>query len=144
VLIVASLFVVTYRAETTVEGLDPEPATTVSVEAFNWSWRFTYEGTPVSISGTPDNPPQAVLPVGETVRIRLTAADVIHSFYLPDFLFKRDAIPGRTTEFDLTLDEPGVYRGQCAEFCGLDHWRMRFTIRAVPRSEFDAWLAEQA
>jgi cytochrome c oxidase subunit II len=144
ILIVAALFVLTYRTETAVEDLDSEPPTTVAVEAFNWSWRFTYEGTDVSIAGTPDAPPEAVLPVGETVRIRLTASDVIHSFYLPDFLFKRDAIPGRTTEFDLTLDEPGVYRGQCAEFCGLDHWRMRFTIRAVPRAEFEAWLAEQA
>jgi cytochrome c oxidase subunit 2 len=142
-LIVGGLFVLTYRAETTVEGRDPEPGATVGVEAYDWSWRFTYEGTGVSVFGTPDDPPEAVLPVGETVRIRLTSADVIHAFFVPDFLFKRDAIPGRTTTFDLSIEEPGRYRGQCAEFCGLDHWRMRFTIRAVPPEEFDRWLAEQ-
>jgi cytochrome c oxidase subunit II len=142
-LIVAGLFLLTYRAETTVEGRDAHPATTVGVEAYDWSWRFSYEGTGVTVFGTPDDPPEAVLPVGETVRIRLTSADVIHAFFVPDFLFKRDAIPGRTTEFDLSIDEPGLYHGQCAEFCGLDHWRMRFTIRAVAPSEFDRWLAQQ-
>lgn len=144
-LIVGGLFLLTFRAETAVErpGGGGEPVATVSVEAYDWSWRFTYEGTGVAVFGTPDDPPEAVLPAGETVRIRLTSDDVIHAFFVPDFLFKRDAIPGRTTEFDLSIDEPGLYRGLCAEFCGLNHWRMRFTIRAVPPLEFDAWLAEQ-
>jgi cytochrome c oxidase subunit 2 len=143
ILIVGGLFLLTYRAETTIEDIQSEPAATVTVEAFNWSWRFSYEGTGVSVFGTPDDPPEAVLPAGETVRIRLTSTDVIHAFFVRDFLFKRDAIPGRTTEFDLTIEEPGVYRGQCAEYCGLDHWRMRFTIRAVPPAEFQAWLQDQ-
>jgi len=143
ILIVGGLFLLTYRAETTIEDIQSEPAATVTVEAFNWSWRFAYEGTRVSVFGTPDDPPEAVLPAGETVRIRLTSTDVIHAFFVRDFLFKRDAIPGRTTEFDLTIEEPGVYRGQCAEYCGLDHWRMRFTIRAVPPAEFQAWLQDQ-
>ena len=142
ILIVLGLFLLTYRAETAVGRLDERPAATVRVEAFNWSWRFTYQ-TGVAIFGTPDDPPQAVLPVGRPVRILLTSPDVIHSFFVPDFLFKRDAIPGRTTRFDLTIDRPGTYQGRCAEFCGLDHWRMRFTIRAVPEAEFEAWLAEQ-
>jgi cytochrome c oxidase subunit 2 len=142
-LLVIGLFVLTYRAETTVEGRDPQPAATLGVEAYDWSWRFTYQGTGVEVFGTPDDPPEAVLPVGETVRVRLTSADVIHSFFVPEFLFKRDAIPGRTTAFDLSIDEPGLYRGQCAEFCGLDHWRMRFTIRAVSPDEFERWLTEQ-
>lgn len=142
ILLVAGLFLLTYRAETAVEGLEPRPAVGVGVEAFDWSWRFVYEDG-VVVFGTADDPPEAVLPVGRPVRIRLTSADVIHSFFVPGFLFKRDAVPGRTTEFDLTIEEPGVYQGLCAEFCGLDHWRMRFTIRAVPQAEFEAWLAEQ-
>jgi cytochrome c oxidase subunit 2 len=96
------------------------------------------------VVGTPDDPPEAVLPTGGPVRVVLTSPDVIHSFYVPEFLFKRDAIPGRTTSFDLTIERPGIYRGRCAEFCGLDHWRMRFTIRAVSPTEFEAWLAGQA
>jgi cytochrome c oxidase subunit 2 len=144
ILIVVGLFVLTYRTETTVEDLVAAPAATVRVEAFNWSWRFTYEDSGATVFGTPDDPPEAVLPVGRPVRFLLTSPDVIHSFFVPDFLFKRDAIPGRTTMFDLTIDRPGTYQGRCAEFCGLDHWRMRFTIRAVPPAEFEAWLAEQA
>lgn len=144
VLLVAGLFLLTYRAETAVEDLDPRPAATVRVEAFNWSWRFTYEDTGVAVFGTADDPPEAVLPAGLPVRIVLTSTDVIHSFFVPDFLFKRDAIPGRTGSFDLTIDRPGRYEGRCAEFCGLDHWRMRFTIRAVPQAEFEAWIATQA
>jgi cytochrome c oxidase subunit II len=142
--LVTVLFVLTWRAETNVEEPAGDPVATVRVEAFDWSWRFSYEGTGVAIFGTPDDPPEMVLPVGRPVRLVLTSADVIHAFYVPDFLFKRDAIPGRTTSFDLTVREPGEYRGQCAEFCGLDHYRMRFSIRAVPAAEFAAWLSEAA
>jgi cytochrome c oxidase subunit II len=141
VALVVLLFLLAVRTETNVEHPASDPVATVQVEAFDWSWRFSYEGTGVEVFGTPEEPPQMVLPVGQPVRLVLTSADVIHSFYVPSFLFKRDAIPGRTTSFDLTLREPGIYRGQCAEFCGLDHYRMRFSIRAVPSSEFEAWLS---
>jgi cytochrome c oxidase subunit 2 len=144
IVIVAVLFLLTVQTESTVERATDRPAASVEVEAHNWSWRFTYRGSGVTIFGTPDEPPEAVLPVGLPVRISLTSPDVIHSFFVPAFLFKRDAIPGRTTTFDLTIDRAGLYQGKCAEFCGLDHWRMRFTIRAVPPAEFEAWLADQA
>jgi cytochrome c oxidase subunit 2 len=62
---------------------------------------------------------------------------------VPVFLFKRDAIPGRETVFEITIEEPGTYGGQCAEFCGTFHARMPFTIEAVPRAEFEAWLDTQ-
>jgi cytochrome c oxidase subunit 2 len=81
--------------------------------------------------------------VGEPVLIRLTAADVIHSWYVPSFFFKRDAIPGRVNEFELTIEKPGVYGGQCAEFCGLAHGDMYFSVNAVTADEYDAWVAEQ-
>ncbi|MGH2661610.1 MAG: cytochrome c oxidase subunit II [Actinomycetota bacterium] len=143
VALVVVLFVLSYRAEVRVEAPADRPAATIHVTAFDWSWRFDYEGTDVSVIGTPDDPPEMVLPVGDPVRIRLTSTDVIHAFYVPDFLFKRDAIPGRTTSFDLTLDEPGVFRGLCAEFCGLGHYRMRFTVRGVSAEQFDQWLADR-
>src|SRR5690348_5791386 len=81
-----------------------------------------------------------VLPINERVRIRLHAQDVIHSFYVPAFFYKKDAVPGRINEFDVTIEKPGTYGGQCAEFCGLSHADMYFTVRAVERAEYDAWL----
>jgi cytochrome c oxidase subunit 2 len=116
---------------------------TVDVTAFRWQWRFDYAGTPVSIVGGAEAPAEMVVPVGEPIHIVLNAVDVDHSFFVPAFLFKRDAIPGRPNEFDLTIKDPGSYSGQCAEFCGVFHDRMTLTIRAVSRSEFDAWLAQE-
>jgi cytochrome c oxidase subunit 2 len=82
-----------------------------------------------------------VVPAGEPIHILLTSVDVNHAFYVPAFLFKRDAIPGHPNEFDVTITEPGDYNGQCAEFCGVFHDRMLLTVRAVSRPDFDAWLA---
>jgi len=116
---------------------------TVDVTGFRWQWRFDYPGTGVSISGGPDQPAEMVVPAGEPIHIVLTSTDVVHSFYVPQFLFKRDAIPGRPNEFDLTIDEPGAYGGQCAEFCGVFHDRMTLTVRAMTRVDYDAWLADK-
>jgi cytochrome c oxidase subunit 2 len=85
-----------------------------------------------------------VVPVGEPIHIVLTSADVDHAFYVPQFLFKRDAIPGHPNEFDVTITDPGTYNGQCAEFCGIYHDRMLLSVQAVSRPEYDAWLAAQA
>jgi cytochrome c oxidase subunit 2 len=115
----------------------------VDVTGFRWGWQFDYPGTGVSIVGLPDSPAEMVVPAGEPIHINLTATDVVHSFYVPAFLFKRDAIPGRPNDFDLTIDEPGAYGGQCAEFCGVFHDRMTLTVRAVTRPEYEAWLAAQ-
>jgi len=94
-------------------------------------------------TGVSPDGPEAVLPVGEPVRVVVTSHDVIHSFYVPVFLFKRDAIPGRESSFDFTIADPGTYGGQCAEFCGVYHSRMPFTIRAVSPAEFETWLSSQ-
>jgi cytochrome c oxidase subunit II len=69
--------------------------------------------------------------------------DVAHSFYVPAFLFKRDAIPGFVNRFDFRVEVPGTYPGQCAEFCGALHTQMRFTVHAVTPAEFEQWLAQQ-
>lgn len=142
ILIVAGLFVLTFRTEAYLDRVPSasDPAVTIDVTAFQWSWRFDYEGTGVSIIGTPDQAPQVMVPVGQTIRFVLTSPDVAHSFWVPGFLFKRDAIPGLTNRFDLDVQTPGTYLGECAEFCGLDHARMQFTVRAVPADEFQRWL----
>ncbi len=137
-LIVCALFVHTFRAEADVEALAPHPDVTVAVNAYRWGWTFAYQGGPV-VNGTADAPPQMVLPLGETTRIELTASDVNHAFWVPDFLFKRDAIPGHPNTFDLRPDKLGTYVGHCAEFCGLQHALMSFSVRVVPPAEYARW-----
>jgi cytochrome c oxidase subunit 2 len=144
------LLIVTFLFGMTVWTLvrigDPQPGQPVqlSVLAYRWGWRMTYSdfGVVVQSSG-PGEGPVAVLPVGEPVTVTLTSQDVIHSFFVPQFLYKRDAIPGMTNVFTVNIDNPGVYAGQCAEFCGMYHYAMPFTIQAVSPAEFQAWLTQQ-
>jgi cytochrome c oxidase subunit 2 len=139
--IVVGLFVLTYRTIGAVETTTGPAPVPITVTAFTWQWSFHYEGSDVTVTGTTDRPAELVVPAGETVRVTLLSTDVDHAFYVPAFLFKRDAIPGHPSTFDFTVETPGVYGGQCAEFCGLHHDSMAFTVRAVDRATFDAWLA---
>lgn len=139
-LIVAGLFIASMNVLTSVQARSDPPAVTVDVMSFQWQWTFEYPEYGLSYTGVGKVGPEMVLPVGEPVRIRLGSVDVIHSFYVPQFFTKLDAIPGRTNELDVTILEPGAYGGQCAEFCGLGHADMFFTVRAVPRAEYDAWV----
>lgn len=140
-LIVGALFYVTLTRERSVEAQVARPDAVVHVTAFRWSWRFDYPGEGVGISGRPQEPPEFALPLGKTSRIILDSVDVIHAFWIPDFLFKRDAIPGMSNSFDLTPTHPGSFRGVCAEFCGLDHANMTFTVRVLPENQYRTWLA---
>ena len=88
----------------------PNPPLTVDVTGFQWQWTFDYQAQGLSFTGQGTDGPVMVLPVGENVHFRLHSNDVIHSFYLPAFFFKKDVVPGRTNEFDLTLDQTGTYR----------------------------------
>jgi len=120
-----------------------DPTVNVRVESFQWQWRFTYAKQNVVITGAPGNPPELVLPTDERIGLELVTDDVIHAFFVPRFLVKRDLVPGITNHLDLTINAEGTYSGQCAEFCGLLHDRMLFTVRAVSPAEFNAWLAAQ-
>jgi cytochrome c oxidase subunit II len=142
--LVLVLFVVTLQAQNKASKPAAQPAVAVEVTAFQWSWRFRYDGTGAEVVGGPGNIPELVLPVGQPVRIKLTTADVVHSFYVPQALFKRQAIPGITNEFDLTFDKVGVYHGQCTQFCGLAHTDMTFRIRVVTLGEYQRWSATAA
>jgi cytochrome c oxidase subunit 2 len=84
------------------------------------------------------------LPIGEPVELFLRANDVIHSFWVPNIAGKVDMIPGRTNRTVIQVDRPGIYRGQCAEYCGAQHSLMAFDVIAVPRADFDAWLTRLA
>jgi cytochrome c oxidase subunit 2 len=143
-LIVIGLFYITYVREVANDALHANPYATVDVKAFRWSWTFSYPGHNVSITGTPQAPPELVLPANKLTQINLYSADIDHSFWIPAFLFKRDALPGFPNHFDLTPNKIGVYPGNCSEFCGLDHALMTFTVRVVPAADFERWLSTHA
>jgi cytochrome c oxidase subunit II len=152
-LIVAALFVLGWGVLNKVDAHADNPRVTVNVIGFQWQWQFTYQGERVplpagqppedlTVKGTIAKPPVMYLPVGEPIRFTTEARDVIHSFYVREFLFKRDAFPGHVNTFDITITKPGDYGGQCTEYCGLAHQAMRFTVRAVSRPQFEAWVAK--
>ena len=117
-------------------------ALTISVTGKMWWWEVRYRDPATNREIISAN--EIHIPVGEPVYLGMTASDVIHSFWVPALAGKRDMIPGRVTGLTLRADKPGVYRGQCAEYCGEQHARMAFHVIALPRPEFDAWLARQA
>jgi cytochrome c oxidase subunit 2 len=117
----------------------------VEVRGFQWAWTFDYGNNPAGThvlvkTLSNDDPPQLIVPVGEKIHIEERSDNVIHSFFIPAFLFKRDVVPGRANGFDFTVEAPGVYKGQCAELCGTEHAKMTFTVKAVGRAEFDQWF----
>jgi cytochrome c oxidase subunit 2 len=140
---------------------------TVKVTGYQWKWQYDYVDHGVAFFSTlssghnearqvgsgvdvnqvdnylldVDNP--LVVPVGKKVRVLVTAADVIHNWWVPDFGLKKDAIPGYINEIWFRADQVGTYRGQCAELCGRDHAFMPAVVRVVEQAEFDTWLAGQ-
>ncbi|MBR1272766.1 cytochrome c oxidase subunit II [Bradyrhizobium sp. AUGA SZCCT0222] len=121
---------------TRVQAGHTDGAVRIEVTGEQWWWRVVYAGpTPVVSSN------EIRIPVGQPVDFTLKAADVIHSFWVPSLGGKVDMIPGRTTRLRLTAERAGVYRGQCAEYCGGPHALMALNIIAMPRGEYDAWLA---
>jgi cytochrome c oxidase subunit 2 len=140
---------------------------TVKVTGYQWKWQYEYVGEGVSFFSTlakdhdaarqigsgvdPKSVPNylldvdrpLVVPEGVKVRVLITAADVIHAWWVPDFGMKKDAIPGYINELWFKAEKPGVYRGQCAELCGRDHGFMPVVVEVKPRAEYDAWLEAQ-
>ncbi len=110
----------------------------IVVTAHQWWWQAVY---PESGAVTAN---EIHVPVGEPVRLRLRSNDVIHSFWVPEVHGKTDLIPGQENTMDIRVDAPGVYRGQCAEFCGLQHALMRLRIYADPPAEFERWVRQEA
>ncbi len=138
-----------------IAGFDPSKEMTIKATGSQWYWSYEYpdngdlsfdslllrdaNGNP---TGTPrllavDN--KMVVPVGVVVRMQVIGADVIHSFAVPSFGIKIDAIPGRLNETWFRVDKPGVYYGQCSELCGRDHAFMPIVVEAVSKDKFDAW-----
>lgn len=107
---------------------------TIDVIGHQWWWEVRYPGTDVVVAN------EIHIPVDTDVKLRLTTDDVLHSFWVPQLTAKTDLIAGQTNDTWLRADEPGDYRGQCAEYCGMQHAHMAFMVVAHPRAEFDRWL----
>ncbi len=138
---------------------------TVKITGYQWKWQYEYMDHDISYFSTLDaksnearrlgsgiDPAtvdnyllevdnRLVLPVGKKVRFLLTSNDVIHAWWVPDLAVKKDAVPGYINEMWTQIDEPGIYRGQCAELCGRDHGFMPVVVEAVSQEDFDAWVA---
>ncbi|GIU91360.1 MAG: cytochrome c oxidase subunit 2 [Acidimicrobiia bacterium] len=114
-----------------------EDAITVEVIGHQWWFEYRYPDSGVETANV------LVIPAGREVCLEMTSDDVIHSFWVPKLNGKRDVVPGQTTLLRIQADQPGLYWGHCAEFCGLSHSLMRARVRAVPPAEFEAWLAAQ-
>jgi cytochrome c oxidase subunit II len=146
-LVVGGLFALTVYSTQAVDEVEDDVDLVVEVVGFQWQWQFAYPEAGVEVVGTDRVVPELVLPAGASVRFDMTSLDVIHSFWIPGFRFKRDVFPDQETSFQVDVSErTGFFEntGVCAEFCGLDHTTMRFSVRIVTPDEFDAWLAERA
>jgi cytochrome c oxidase subunit II len=116
----------------------------ITVQGYQFGWRYTYpEGFTVTTAGfnAPDNP--MVIPTGALVRIKLQSPDVIHSFWVPELGGKTDAVPGYDNYAWFKVPQPGEFRGQCTELCGVGHGTMQIRVKAVTPDEYNAWVAKQ-
>ncbi|MGZ8782783.1 MAG: cytochrome c oxidase subunit II [Gaiellaceae bacterium] len=111
----------------------------VTVKGYRYYWNFEYPNGVIAVD-------KLRAPVGQPVRLEVTAPDfeVIHSWWIPELGGKFDAIPGVVNETWFNAEAPGIYRGQCAEFCGIEHAAMKASVEAMPREEFETWLEEEA
>jgi len=163
-IIVAALFVVSWQTLNVVDTRTADPDLKIRAVAGQFQWQFDYmPDTYTTVKDANGNVPPApdplfsqfvptgadgglVVPTGRTVQLYLTSNDVIHAFYVPQFLFKRDVVPGRINQFDFKVDDKDAgqtFRGQCAELCGTGHAIMLFDVHALSGSDFDAWLTLQ-
>lgn len=152
-IIIAVLFYFTARDQTYLDKVSNTSKTNevvvVNVTAFQWSWQFDYpqyQTKPIVGQPTwPDDPNKVTfeIPVGQRVRFHLVSKDVIHSFWIPSFIFKRDMIPGVKTgrDFEVTPTKTGTFEGRCAELCGVDHSRMLFQVKIVSPAEFQQFIS---
>jgi cytochrome c oxidase subunit 2 len=148
VIIVAVFFFHTVTSQNNVLERVDNPEHTVEVVGSKWQWAFNYldedatTGEDVFDVGTTQDPADLWLPVNESVRFNLKSPDVIHSFWIPEFYFKMDVVPGKVNTFDLSPTREGVFTGRCAELCGMYHSRMLFKVHVVSRADYDAHLQQ--
>lgn len=136
--ILLALLLVDGAAGRRLRALSDDTPLTITITGHQWWWEVKYEDSLPSRAVTTAN--ELVLPLGRPVRLYLQSSDVIHSFWVPALGGKKDLIPGHPAVHWLRADRPGTYRGRCAEYCGLQHAHMGFTVTVVPPLDFYAWL----
>jgi cytochrome c oxidase subunit 2 len=149
--IVAVIFGFMFSAENHVDKVSKTPAVRITVDGFQWGWRFEYPNGHLQVGTVADelninsnnNLPVLVMPAGETVQLHVVSLDVVHNFYVPEFLFQRDLIPGIDNNFDLNVTTPGIYQGQCNNICGEYHAYMRFLVWVMPQAQYNQWYQAQ-
>jgi cytochrome c oxidase subunit 2 len=141
-IIIAVLFYFTAVKQEEIIEKSPTVAHDITVNAFQWSWQFTYPeaGENATVTGTPDKPPTLVVPVGERVRYTITATDVVHGFWIPAFMIQIQNIPGVTNSIEFTANEIGEYPGRCNILCGRNHSQMIFKVKVVSQAEYQQYL----
>jgi cytochrome c oxidase subunit II len=142
-IMVAVFFFFTARDEDRILQTSATPDHQITVTGIQWSWQFNYTsdgGPAATVTGTPGKPPTLILPKGESVKFTLVSDDVIHSFWVPAFLFKLDVIPGQRNTFQITPKKTGSYAGKCAELCGQDHSRMLFNVKIVSPQQYSTYI----
>lgn len=152
VFMVAVLFGKTVELEDKILDTSQKPDVTVNVVGKQWSWDFNYvedgaydTGVQAELTGkrgVEKTLPTMYLPVNKRVEFVLTARDVIHAFWVPQFLQKLDMMPGRVNKFQITTTETGTFTGKCAELCGAYHSEMLFQVKVVPQNEYDKHIAD--
>jgi cytochrome c oxidase subunit 2 len=135
--VLLGVFAISLRDMNAIDRYGDANPMTVHVVGHDWWWEIRYPNGAVTAN-------EIHIPVGRDVRVELSTEDVIHSFWIPQLAPKIDLIPGRTNTVLVRADEPGRYRGQCAEFCGLQHAHMAFFVIADPVATFDGWMADEA
>jgi cytochrome c oxidase subunit 2 len=151
-IIVVVLFGFVYGAENKEDNVSKHPALKVTVEGFQWGWRFTYpnghqEVGSVATQATINDSsalPVLYMPENETVQFKLESDDVVHSFYVPEFLFQRDLIQGINNVVDIRAHNVGTFIGECTNLCGTYHAFMRFEVDVMPAKQFGQWMGSQA
>jgi cytochrome c oxidase subunit 2 len=140
-LILVTVFISSLLTGRSIQAMATPQPLTIEVIGHQWWWEVRYQDPDPSQRFEAAN--ELHIPVGQPVRIQLRSEDVLHSFWVPSLTGKTDLVPGRTNTLWVHADEPGVYRGQCAEFCGLQHAKMAFMVVAHPPAEYEAWAAGQ-
>ncbi|MBS3650289.1 cytochrome c oxidase subunit II [Pseudaminobacter sp. 19-2017] len=141
VLMMIVLSLLSYFSNRTIAAIGGQNPVTIKLTGHQWWWEVRYESDQPRRTLTTAN--EIHIPAGEPVRVVLSSTDVIHSFWVPALHGKKDLIPGFDNELTLKADKPGVYRGQCAEFCGAQHAHMALMVVAEPREAFDGWYNAQ-
>ncbi len=141
--VVVFLLYLTFPAEHRVDTVanHERPAVTVQVTAAKWEWSFSYPAYGITLRSGTVGHQALVVPTGQPVRFDLQSLDVIHAFWIPHTDYKHDVIPGSVQVTTLAFPAPGVFQGECAEFCGLRHADMLFSVHAVSPAAFHAWAA---